>query len=152
MEADTGGARPLTAASLTRLRAAYPEVEFLHHEPPMGLRRNPAALNAAAAFVTSAHARFTFLAVGAPQQELLAARIAARGDATGVGLCFGAAIDFLTGDQRRAPAWMQRISMEWAYRLLSDPRRLARRYLLEGPRIIPVALRWAAAGRPAGPS
>jgi Glycosyl transferase WecG/TagA/CpsF family len=53
-----------------------------------------------------------------------------------VGLRIGASIDFLTGKQRRAPVWLQKIGLEWLYRLLSDPRRLASRYLIECPRIL----------------
>jgi exopolysaccharide biosynthesis WecB/TagA/CpsF family protein len=49
--------------------------------------------------------------------------------------CIGASIDFLTEKQRRAPVWVQQAGLEWLYRLLSDPQRLARRYLIERPRI-----------------
>ncbi len=58
-----------------------------------------------------------------------------RGQARGLALCVGASINFLTGDERRAPGWMQRLGIEWLYRLLQDPRRLAARYLLRGPRV-----------------
>jgi exopolysaccharide biosynthesis WecB/TagA/CpsF family protein len=50
-------------------------------------------------------------------------------------LCIGASIDFLTGKQRRAPLWVQKAGLEWLHRLLSDPRRLTSRYLIECPRI-----------------
>jgi exopolysaccharide biosynthesis WecB/TagA/CpsF family protein len=53
----------------------------------------------------------------------------------GVGLCIGASIDFLTGKQRCAPVWLHKAGLEWLYRLLSDPQRLARRYLIECPRV-----------------
>ncbi|MDX3883576.1 WecB/TagA/CpsF family glycosyltransferase [Edaphosphingomonas haloaromaticamans] len=118
-----------------------PGAEIVQHVPPMGLRTNKAALAEAAAFVAAAKARFVFLAVGCPQQEYLALEIARRGDATGLGLCIGASIDFLTGRARRAPRWMQRAGLEWSYRLLSEPRRLWRRYLVEGPRIFRIAWR-----------
>jgi N-acetylglucosaminyldiphosphoundecaprenol N-acetyl-beta-D-mannosaminyltransferase len=48
-------------------------------------------------------------------------------------LPFGAAADFLAGTKRRAPQWMQRSGLEWFYRLSREPRRLARRYLIQGP-------------------
>ncbi len=48
-------------------------------------------------------------------------------------LCFGAAIDFITADQRRAPEWVRTLGIEWLWRLALSPRRLARRYLVEGP-------------------
>jgi exopolysaccharide biosynthesis WecB/TagA/CpsF family protein len=77
-----------------------------------------------------------------PQQEMIAHAIAAQSGARGTALCIGASIDFLTGRARRAPRWMQRLSIEWLHRLLSDPARLWRRYLIEGPRIFAMAWRW----------
>jgi UDP-N-acetyl-D-mannosaminuronic acid transferase (WecB/TagA/CpsF family) len=50
-------------------------------------------------------------------------------------LCIGASINFLTGLERRAPRWMQRLGMEWFFRLVNDPGRLAQRYLVRGPRV-----------------
>jgi UDP-N-acetyl-D-mannosaminuronic acid transferase (WecB/TagA/CpsF family) len=46
----------------------------------------------------------------------------------------GASLDFLTGNEKRAPEWIQQMSLEWLYRLAQNPRRLARRYLVRGPR------------------
>ena len=122
-----------------RLSIKYPRVDFVHHSPPMGLRGNVAAQTAAARFISEARSRFTFLAVGSPQQELIAARVV---EGTGFGLCIGAALEFLTGDQVRAPKVMRRAGLEWAHRLASDPRRLWRRYLIDGPRIFLLAWRW----------
>jgi hypothetical protein len=48
-------------------------------------------------------------------------------------LCIGAAVNYLTGIERRAPQWMQRAGLEWLFRLLQNPRRLAKRYLVRGP-------------------
>lgn len=131
-----------SAALAKRLSNRYPDFEFLHHCPPMGLRRDVAAQTAAADFIAEARCRFTILAVGSPQQEMIAARVTG---GTGFGLCVGAAIEFLTGDQVRAPMMMRRAGLEWAHRLASDPRRLWRRYLVEGPRVFLLAWRWRAA-------
>ena len=59
-------------------------------------------------------------------------------------LCYGAAIDFLVGRQRRAPQLVQRVGLEWLWRLASEPRRLARRYLIEGPRAVAALVRHSA--------
>jgi N-acetylglucosaminyldiphosphoundecaprenol N-acetyl-beta-D-mannosaminyltransferase len=48
----------------------------------------------------------------------------------------GAAFDFVTGEVARAPRWMQRTTLEWLHRLLSEPRRLWRRYLVLGPHFV----------------
>jgi exopolysaccharide biosynthesis WecB/TagA/CpsF family protein len=64
-----------------------------------------------------------------------------------VGVCFGAAADFLAGTVRRAPTVVRRVHAEWAWRLASEPRRLWQRYLVEGPRAYR-ALRRESAARP----
>lgn len=124
------------------IRARWPEQEWLHHQPPMGLLANPQAIAAAATFVMDARARYTFLAIGSPQQELLAQSILRAGEAVGTGLCVGASIEFVTGRKQRAPKWMQRLSIEWLHRLASEPGRMWRRYLVEGPRIALLTWRW----------
>ncbi len=127
---------------LAGLRDRYRGVEFVQHSPPMGLRRNAAARREAAEFIISARARFSFIAVGSPQQEMIAAEAKEIGGAAGTALCIGASLDFLTGREKRAPRILQRIGLEWAHRLLSNPKRMWRRYLVEGPRIFVLAYRW----------
>lgn len=107
-----------------------------HFNPPMGFVRDPAAVEDCLRFI-EAHSpfRFCLLAVGSPQQEVLAQKLRERGRARGLALCIGAAINFLTGDERRAPRWMQRAGIEWLYRLLADPGRMVARYLVRGPRV-----------------
>ena len=48
----------------------------------------------------------------------------------------GAAFDLLTGRIRQAPRWMQRVGLEWLFRLTQEPRRLAKRYLVNNPLFI----------------
>lgn len=107
-----------------------------HHNPPMGFIKNAEATEACLSFI-EAHSpfRFCFLAVGCPQQEIIAHRLQTRGKARGLVLCVGAALNFLTGAERRAPRWMRQFALEWLYRLARDPKRLARRYLVRGPRL-----------------
>ena len=126
---------------VTDLARRYPGLDLVHHEPPMGLRRNAAAREEVARFIAGAHARFTFIAVGSPQQEMIAGAVRSFPDATGMALCIGASLDFITERQRRAPKLMQKLSIEWLHRLASDPKRMWRRYLVEGPRIFLLAAR-----------
>jgi N-acetylglucosaminyldiphosphoundecaprenol N-acetyl-beta-D-mannosaminyltransferase len=112
-----------------------------HYDPPLGFERDPALLRATVDFVLMHPARFVFLAVGSPRQEILAAAIAMTGRATGVGLCIGASLDFLAGAALRAPLWMQHAGLEWLHRLIRNPRRLARRYLCDCPSVLPMLLR-----------
>ncbi len=107
-----------------------------HYNPPMGFIHDPREIEACVRFV-EAHSpfRFCFFAVGAPQQEVLAQALKARGIARGMAFCIGASVNFITGRERRAPRWMQRLGVEWMFRLANDPGRLARRYLVRGPRV-----------------
>jgi N-acetylglucosaminyldiphosphoundecaprenol N-acetyl-beta-D-mannosaminyltransferase len=124
-----------TAAACAALKTRYPALDAEVHTPPMAFVNSEHELQKCIDFVIKTQAPLTFLAVGTPQQEILAHRIADHPEARGIGLCIGASIDFLTGKQRRAPVWVQRAGFEWLYRLLSNPRRLAWRYLIECPRI-----------------
>jgi len=113
-----------------------------HHQPPMGLRNKPEAVKAAAQFIHDNPARYVFICVGSPQQEMVAKACLDRGDCVGLGLCVGASLDFIAGRVKRAPVWMRELRMEWLYRLLSEPRRLWKRYLVDGPRIFGLWLQW----------
>lgn len=117
------------------LRARFPSVQIEQHVPPMAILSDPDAVDRIEAFVRAARAQYVLLAFGAPQSEIVAARLKAAGGIGGVGLCIGASIEFLLGRKSRAPIWMQRARLEWAFRLMSEPRRLWRRYLVIGPRI-----------------
>lgn len=76
-----------------------------------------------------------WVGLGAPKQELWLATVSPHAPKT---LFFGvgAAFDFLSGAKRRAPRWMQRAGLEWAYRLGSDPRRLWKRYFATNARFM----------------
>lgn len=125
-----------TAAQAQLIRERY-GLEALHHiDPPMNFIRDPSAVEACLQQIEAVgRFRFCFLAVGSPQQEILAQRLKSRGKVRGLALCVGASFDFLTGIERRAPGWMQAAGLEWLYRLTRNPRRLWRRYLVKGPRI-----------------
>jgi exopolysaccharide biosynthesis WecB/TagA/CpsF family protein len=135
-----------TKVLLEKLRSLYPSVDFLHHQPPMNLRTNPQARREAAQFIAESQARFAFLAVGSPQQEMIARETGTMAGASGTALCIGASLEFLTGDQKRAPRWVQQLGAEWVHRLLSNPKRLWRRYLVEGMAIVPIFARWSLTG------
>jgi exopolysaccharide biosynthesis WecB/TagA/CpsF family protein len=123
-------------AQAQQIAAKYGLTNLRHHNPPMGFINDPAAVEACLEFIERASPfRFCFLAVGSPQQEAIAQALRARGAARGLALCIGASLNFITGHEKRAPLWMQRLALEWLFRLLQNPKRLARRYLVRGPRI-----------------
>jgi N-acetylglucosaminyldiphosphoundecaprenol N-acetyl-beta-D-mannosaminyltransferase len=78
--------------------------------------------------IAASGARIVFVALGCPKQEAwMAAR---RGAVPAVMIGVGAAFDFHAGTLRRAPRWMQDYGLEWLHRLLAEPQRLWRRYLV----------------------
>jgi N-acetylglucosaminyldiphosphoundecaprenol N-acetyl-beta-D-mannosaminyltransferase len=125
---------------LPSLRQRCSGIEIAHHNPPMGFDSDPVAFATAVRFAVEHPARFTVFAVGMPRQERLAAAIAATGQAHGVGLCVGSALEFLVGAHRRAPRWMCEAGFEWLYRMMREPRRLARRYLVQCPPVFGLLL------------
>jgi len=77
--------------------------------------------------IADSGARMCFLALGAPRQEIFAARARARLPWVGFA-SVGAGLDFLAGTQARAPRWVRRLAMEWLWRAASAPRRMVPRY------------------------
>ena len=107
-----------------------------HYEPPMGFIHDPAAVEECLQAIDAfGPFRFCFLAVGSPQQEILAHKLKASGKSRGLALCVGAYIDFVTESEKRAPLILRQWGLEWFYRLIKNPLRLSWRYLIRGPKI-----------------
>lgn len=127
---------------LDELTKRFPVIRLAQHVPPMGVLYNEAAIQDIEKFITSNAFDYIFLAIGAPRSEIIAHRCLHSAGATGVALCIGASIEFLLGRKARAPRWIQSLRMEWAFRLLTEPRRLWRRYLVSGPKILRIVQKW----------
>jgi N-acetylglucosaminyldiphosphoundecaprenol N-acetyl-beta-D-mannosaminyltransferase len=85
--------------------------------------------------------RWLFVGLGCPKQESWV--IAHRGRIPAVLIAVGAAFDFIAGTKPQAPRWMMRNGLEWAFRLGSEPRRLAGRYFRTIPRfMVLIVLQW----------
>lgn len=124
-----GSTERVLAAAAERLTVDYPGLQVaVRIAPPYGFDPESPAADALLDQIAASGARICLLALGAPKQELLAARGIARHPQLGF-LSIGAGLDFIAGHQTRAPLWVRRIAMEWLWRMLSNPRRLARRYL-----------------------
>lgn len=93
---------------------------------------DPARSAALAAEIKHAKIDLLVVGLGKPRQELWIAEHGMQTGAT-VLLAFGAVVDFLAGRIRRAPRWITAHGLEWAWRLALEPKRLASRYLLDGP-------------------
>jgi exopolysaccharide biosynthesis WecB/TagA/CpsF family protein len=125
-----------SAAQARELRERFGLKALRHIDPPMNFIRDESAVECCLrAIEESSPFRFCFLAIGSPQQEIIAQKLKERGVARGLALCIGASINFITGIEKRAPLWIRESGFEWLFRLVRNPKRLARRYLVRGPRI-----------------
>lgn len=84
--------------------------------------------------INEANPDFLWIGLGAPKQEKWMA--AHQGKVKGLMVGVGAAFDYFAGNIERAPEWMQKANLEWVYRLLQDPKRLFKRYLVTNTKFI----------------
>jgi N-acetylglucosaminyldiphosphoundecaprenol N-acetyl-beta-D-mannosaminyltransferase len=110
-----------------RLRARFPKMNIVGSEPSMFRALSHFEDVALADRVNNSGAAFLFVALGCPLQERFAYEH--KGKIRAIQLCVGSAFKFLAGERSIAPRWIQKIGLEWLYRLAQDPRRLAMRYL-----------------------
>ena len=123
-----GSSRETLERATTLLAKRFPTLDIRGSEaPPQGFDPSSIAAQEAGARIARSGARLCFVALGAPKQELFADRMAAVFNGVGF-LCVGAALDFLSGEQVRAPHFLRRTGLEWAWRLFGDPRRMTVRY------------------------
>jgi N-acetylglucosaminyldiphosphoundecaprenol N-acetyl-beta-D-mannosaminyltransferase len=123
-----GGDRATLAHVTERLRAEYQGVEIAGSlAPPIGSHTE--LQGEFIDRIAAADPDVIWCSLGAPKQELWMADVAARfPNSVLVGV--GAAFDFVAGRKRRAPRLVRHLGLEWAHRLLSEPRRLWKRYLV----------------------
>ena len=131
-----GGTEEASTALSRVLAERYPDVDVRGHwTPPRSDLESPRGSRALADEIRDASVELLVVGLGKPRQELWLQNYAERCGVS-VALAFGASTDFLAGMVRRAPAWAREHGMEWFYRLYLEPRRLARRYLVQGPRAL----------------
>lgn len=111
------------------LKAEFPDLQIVTKiAPPFGFDPTGTEASAHLEQMKEEGARICFLALGAPKQEILAARGSELVPNCGF-VSIGAGLDFIAGSQSRAPRWVRAISMEWLWRMGSNPIRLTGRYM-----------------------
>jgi N-acetylglucosaminyldiphosphoundecaprenol N-acetyl-beta-D-mannosaminyltransferase len=138
-----GGTPEVLQRLIARMAERYPGFTVVgHHSPPFrALSEAEDAADVAA--INAARPDFVWVGLGMPKQEKWMAAHVGRIEAAAL-LGVGAAFDFHAGTTPRAPLWMQRSGVEWLFRLATEPRRLARRYLIDNTIFVTNALRQAA--------
>ena len=110
-----------------KLEEKYSFAVTFHKNPSMGFINNPHEVDALVDEIVLSSAKYLFLAVGSPQQEMLAQRILEHPTYKGYIFCIGASLEFLIQKKTKAPkafTW----GIEWFWRLITEPRRLGPRY------------------------
>lgn len=121
----------------------YPGLKVDIFCPSMQFTADGAESDLAIQRIQDAKPNILFICLGMPKQERLAFRYRAQFTTNNVPLilCVGAAMEFALGQKKRAPLWMQKIGMEWFWRLASEPRRLWQRYTTQAWRFVGLLLR-----------
>lgn len=127
-----GGNEGIAEEAAGVLVRRYPGLNICGTEcPPMGFENDNDYMQSMSEKLVKADPDIVYVALGSPKQERLIREI--RGvlpNAWWLGI--GISLSFLTGEVQRAPSWMQRLGLEWLHRLIQEPRRLAKRYLIDG--------------------
>lgn len=136
-----GGKEGVAAKAADKAVSMYPGLLVKGvYSPPFGFENNSLELKKIIDICAKWNADIICVGLGAPKQEQWAH--ASRGSLQrGAILCFGAAIDFMAGEVVRAPLWMQRYGCEWLWRLVMEPGRMWRRYLIRDPVYILLAIK-----------
>jgi N-acetylglucosaminyldiphosphoundecaprenol N-acetyl-beta-D-mannosaminyltransferase len=127
------------------LHDRYPGAEIVGAESPPFRPLSEAECREQDARILASGANIVWVGLGTPKQDFEARRLAQ--SIPVVALAIGAAFDFSAGTLNEAPKWMRAVGLEWAFRLIKEPRRLWRRYLIGNVRFIRVVAADALAQR-----
>ncbi|MEL6471323.1 MAG: WecB/TagA/CpsF family glycosyltransferase [Cyanobacteria bacterium J06623_4] len=107
------------------------EIVVGEYSPPYGFESDPQECDRIVSLIEASSANVVAVCLGAPKQEKWIARNCDRLPSIDIFMAVGAVVDFEAGAKPRAPRYVSELGLEWLYRLLSEPRRLWRRYLVE---------------------
>ena len=134
------GSTPETLEALiARIEDEYPQADIAGFESPPFRELTNTEFDEQCERIRQSGATHVWVGLGTPKQDWEVERLAS--NLPVLALAVGAAFDFLAGTKKRAPKWVQDSGLEWAHRLVSEPRRLTKRYLWGNPRFVLAALR-----------
>ncbi|HLG94207.1 MAG TPA: WecB/TagA/CpsF family glycosyltransferase [candidate division Zixibacteria bacterium] len=129
-----GATPPVCRQVMDRLRRENPAIKIAgHYSPPFGFEKCRDELDKIVRALKQAKPDVVFAALGTPKQEKLIFYLRNRVPVK-LFLGVGAALDFYSGQKKRAPTWLQKAGLEWVFRLVNEPARLWKRYLVDDPR------------------
>lgn len=133
-----GGAPGAAKEAESILITQFPGLRIVGvHCPPPGFEQDKRTIDAMQRELQQLQPDLVLVALGFPKQDQLISRLK-KGMPQSTFIGVGISLSFITGEVRRAPQWAQSLGLEWVHRMLQDPQRLFRRYVLQG---MPFALR-----------
>jgi N-acetylglucosaminyldiphosphoundecaprenol N-acetyl-beta-D-mannosaminyltransferase len=133
---------------VARIHSTWPGAEIVGTESPSFAAITDSELTASIEKMDVAGAGVVWVGMGTPKQDEIVARMASLGTHTYVAI--GAAFDFIAGTKRQAPRWIREHGLEWLFRLVTEPRRLWRRYIVGNARFVWCVMRTRPTRTPAG--
>lgn len=123
-----GGSPGMLERATAFTKSNYPDLELAGTYSPPFRPLSATEMQEVATLISSSGANIVFVVLGCPKQEKWMFQMKGKIPAVMIGI--GGALPVLIGEQKRAPKWMQKYSLEWSYRLIQEPRRLFKRYLV----------------------
>lgn len=133
-----GGTEQTIEALLAEVRRRYPNLKVVYAFSPPFRTLSPEEDEEITRKINDSGARMVFVGLGCPKQERWV--MEHRGRIPAVLFAVGAAFDFFAGTKAQAPRWMMNNGLEWLFRLATEPRRLAVRYMKHNPRFVALIL------------
>jgi len=129
-----GSSTALLEEVVANLKNSFPDINITYTYSPPFRPLMPDEDTAVVDAINASKVDVLFVGIGCPKQERWMAEHKDKLHCVMLGV--GAAFDFIAGSKKHAPRWMQKIGLEWLFRLASEPSRLWRRYLIQNPRFI----------------
>lgn len=139
-----GGSQQVLDKLVGVVRKRHPQLNIAYIESPPFRPLTAKEDQSVIERIAATGVQLLFVGLGCPKQEIWVTDH--RGKIPAVMLAVGAAFDFIAGTKPQAPRWMMRSGLEWAFRFVTEPRRLAGRYLKHNPRFIGLVL-WQLMGK-----
>ena len=137
-----GGAEGVAEKAKQNIENEYSDIKIVGtYSPPFGFEKDEEEIKKINNMISSVHPDLVIACFGCPKQEKWVYENYKKYDAF-VSVCAGATVDFLAGNIKRAPKWMSNHGLEWLYRITQDPKRLAKRYLIDDMKIFRLAWKY----------
>lgn len=137
-----GAGEGIAAQAAEKLKKQYPGLRITGcYAPPIGFEQDRIAVHEIIQRVQTANPDILIVGLGTPKQEKFLYRYYKQMGVP-VSLGLGASFDFVAGNRKRAPRWMSEHGLEWLYRTLQEPKRLAGRYIKDAVCILPILIKY----------